>query len=107
MGGRCERAVQRSRWWGQRSLVRNKELSTVSVLVLKRRSHIAIGKAREEGKCSERRANIDFRDLMFQKLKQNVQFTTGAGTHGLLWSEIMPKGIDVGAINTGVQNESI
>lgn len=44
---------------------------------------------------------------MFQKLKQNVQFATGAGTHGLLWSEIMPKGIDVGAINTGVQNESI
>lgn len=37
MGGRCERAVQRSRWWGQRSLVRNKELPTVSVLVLKRR----------------------------------------------------------------------
>lgn len=43
----------------------------------------------------------------FQKLWQNVQFATGADTHSLLWIEVMPKGTDVGVINTRVCKESI
>lgn len=53
-------------------------------LGLRAHSHMKIGKAGGEVKCSEMRGNIDFRDTVFQKLWQNVQFAMGAYTQGLL-----------------------
>lgn len=64
-------------------------------------------KARNEGKASEIRENIHFRDTMFQKLWQNGQLASGVDSHSLLWSGVVPDVTDVGVINTRSRKEGV
>lgn len=70
-------------------------------------SHTDTEKAKDEAKVSGIRENIHFRDTMFQKLWQKVQFATGVGTHSLHWSGVMSEVTDVGVINTGARMEGV